>query len=697
MFSRNGNWSWVSGPVLLLAAALSLAAVFHTQLLTNGARLTGDRLDGLIQTSILEHWFNVLRGRSGWDTMNYFHPHRGTLAYNDGYLLYGLAYAGFRALGVDPFLSAEGVNVVLRVVGFAGAYWFARRLLSLPFRWAVLGAVLFTLCISAYHQSGHAQVLSIAFAPIAALLAARSAEALEAGRRRAAFVWGASLAVLVSAWLLTAYYMAWLLMFYGLLVMLAGLLRSGIRHRAAMALRREWPVVVAIGLVFAAGVAPFLLVYLPKAWEGGMHSFAALGPYLPSLADTVRVGPDNLLFGWTDRLLPAEAGSSVERLVGWPPIQLVCFIVASAWCWQLPPARPLIVGIGAVYGLSLNIAGGTGWWLVYHAVPGAGAIRVVARAWIVLAGPVLCIVLVWLHALGAARPRLAAVLSVLLVAEQLSSAPHVASLDRVAELRRLHAVLPPAPGCRAFVVLSARTDDPESDAMLQVLSPNVNAMLIAEVAGLPTINGTSTFYPPGQDFGAPLSPGYLARAGAYAQGLGVAGLCGVDLRTGRWYRDTAQYAPFHLAPTGGPLSLRGGEAGEALLDAGWFPPQPWGRWGEPRATLRFAAPDGPGPLRLRAWALAYPRAPAQEQRVTVMANGRVVAAWSVSAQPGVFEVILPAPDPRNPFLVAFLADDPTSPLEAGASADGGLLGLGLIAVQLDRVSPAATAAAVTSP
>ena len=131
-----------------LAPALSLSAVFSTQRLTGFDRLTGDRFDGPIQVSTLEHRFNVLRGNAAWDTTNYVYPHRGTLAYNDGYFLYGLGYAGLRALGLDPFASAEAVNMLLRVLEFATAHRFASRALRMVFPWAMLGAALFTLNLS---------------------------------------------------------------------------------------------------------------------------------------------------------------------------------------------------------------------------------------------------------------------------------------------------------------------------------------------------------------------------------------------------------------------------------------------------------------------------------------------------------------------------------------------------------------------
>ncbi len=686
--SYGGASAGVGQSALLgLALALSLGAVFSAQLLTGFGLVTGDRLDGLIQVSILEHWFNVLRGNAAWDTTNYFYPYRGTLAYNDGYFLYGLAYSGLRALRLDPFAAAETVNVLLRVLGFATAFRFADRVLRLPFPWAVLGAALFTLNVGAYQQSAHAQILSVALAPGAALLAVRAMRALEAGTARTAFGWGAALALLASAWLMTAFYMAWLLGFYAAALLGAVLLmRPEVRRRLAAVLRREWLAVSAVALVFAVALVPFLSLYLPKASESGMHSFAALRPYLPSPGDTVRVGPGNLLFGWSDRFFaPAGATTSAERIVGWPPVHLACFLLA-AWSGRRRRAmRPVLLATGVVYALTLRIGGVSGWWLVYQAVPGGKAIRVVARAWIMLAaGPVLCVVLLWLRDLSGRKPVAAAVLAALLVAEQLSSGPDVARLDRLGELQQLGAVLPPPARCRAFTALSARSDDPEGSTTLQTMSANANAMLVAEVANLPTINGISSFNPPDWNAADPSSPSYLGRMDAYAQAHRVDGLCGLDLRTRRWHEDLSRYEPVRLVPTGGLLSLRPDEAGNRLVQTGWYAPETWGRWGEPRATLRFLPQGGEGPLRLTAWALASPPPPAQAQRVAVIANGSLAATWTLSATPAEYQVLLPPPDAsRDPVEVAFVAQDPARPQGKDGAVDSRALGLGLIAVRLD--------------
>ena len=63
---------------------------------------------------------------------------------------------------------------------------------------------------------------------------------------------------------------------------------------------------------------------------------------------------------------------------------------------------------------------------------------------------------------------------------------------------------------------------------------NVEAMLVAAVRHLPSVNGISTFNPPGWPAGLPGQPGYEAAIRAWAAAHGLAGLCALDLRRMEW-------------------------------------------------------------------------------------------------------------------------------------------------------------------
>ena len=190
----------------IITLILSLAAVFQVQISSGFSVVTGDRFDGIIQISILEHWYNVFRGLARWDTTNYFFPYLGSLAYNDGYMLFGLWHSISRGFGIDPFLSAEMANVAFRIIGFVATYALSRQVLRLEFGWALLAAVLFTITSSTYQQSAHAQLLSVSLVPATIWLSARAVTALTTNNRTALLTWGIAAALLYTAWLLTAFY-----------------------------------------------------------------------------------------------------------------------------------------------------------------------------------------------------------------------------------------------------------------------------------------------------------------------------------------------------------------------------------------------------------------------------------------------------------------------------------------------------------
>jgi hypothetical protein len=120
-----------------------------------------------------------------------------------------------------------------------------------------------------------------------------------------------------------------------------------------------------------------------------------------------------------------------------------------------------------------------------------------------------------------------------LLAEQANSyAPLF--LDRTEEAARLAAIPPAPPSCAAFYVSAARTTSRFGEAVADPYNHNTEAMLVAAVRHLPTINGISTFNPPYWPASIPENPDYLRQVETYAAHWDVTGLCGLDLRTFRW-------------------------------------------------------------------------------------------------------------------------------------------------------------------
>ena len=542
--SRASRGAWVG-----LAGMAAVAFFFRNQLGNGFVLLLGDRHDAVIELSILEHWANVLRGLSSWDRTDYFYPVPDTLGYNDGYLLFGLLYAAFRATGADRFLSGELVNAATRLIGYFATYAVGRRVLRVPGGWASFAAVLFTISNNLFIRGSHAQLFSIGFVPVLVLLLHGLLAALLEDRRSALLGWGAGFAVGLAACLMTGFYMAWYFAYLGGATLLAWLVVAGrpARRRLWEAVRAQaWPL-LAVAAAAVLAELPFLGLYLPKAAETGMHPWADVLIHVPSLLDVFHVGEANYLWGWlvrraNDAFRPGFPFWS-ERMTGMPPFLLLTFAAALAWLWRgggaVPPPRvallrALALAVLGTWALTLQVDGVTPWSVVYRVVPGAKAARVVARYQIFLTLPVVLLAAALLAAEARRLPRaMLALLVGLLLAEQ-ANAYAPLFLDRRLEAARLAAV-PPAPAdCRAFYVSAARTESRFGEEVANPYNHNTEAMLVAAAKHLPTINGISTFNPPFWPTAIPEDPAYRTQVRAYADHWGVTGLCALDLRRFAW-------------------------------------------------------------------------------------------------------------------------------------------------------------------
>lgn len=689
--------------LVLFAALLVTAFLYRAQLLSGGGLAFLDAYDGTIELAILEHWFAVLKGGEAWYTTGYFHPYGGTLAYNDGYFLLGMAYSLPRSLGVNVYVSAELAHAAMWTAGFLGLYAFLRAAFGAAVAWALLAAATFTLSSTYTSHTLHSQLSTVCLVPVFGWMLARLARAGMAARGGAALGWGVAAAALLGAWLLTAFYMAWFTLFFALLLLPAWLLAAtGEERRAAWRILRVLgPVRIAmLGVSFMLALAPFVWLYLPKSAETGMHPFAAAIGYLPRPSDALNVGGNNLLFGGLMTRLhaawPKAFVSDGERLGGLSPPLLLAFLAACVWCWRAAPfrgrglVRALCLASAAAWLLALDYGDLQPWRWVYAAVPGAKAVRVVARLQLFLAVPVVAAVGVAFahaaHRLPVWATALAA--AVLLLGQPATTGP---LFDTTRQRLQSAASVPPAPAaCTAFFTREPQ-DRPERQPHEHdgLYSHNVDAMLIAGLIGLPTINGFSTFNPPGWNFAEPGQPSYLGRVWTYAQERGLRGLCALNLRSMTWdaepFRAWSE-TPGASVPLGDDISVAAGQPGTALLGSGWSAPEDWGVWSDgPLATLvlRLRPPETPIALTLRAYAL--PRRKSPTRTVAVLVGGAVVQTWTMGPEQAWFTAALPPPaTPAQAALVVQLRiEDAQSPSQMRVGEDPRRLGVALRSVRLD--------------
>ena len=515
--------------VALALFATGFVLVFHAWLFSGFDLAFSDSEDGYLALALIEHWHHVFTGAAHWTDPFFFHPQPGTLGYTDAFFLFGLVHAPLRMLGLDAFTAYMLVMAALAAVGFFGFRWLAMRHFGVPPGVAAVGGFLFAFANVDAVKLIHVQAYAAMLLPGLCGLFLTGMNA-----RRYGALAGAAAGLLYGLMFLTAFQTSW---FFGVFLLLAGLVAPVALARTLWAKRA---VVIAAGIGFAVGIVPFLVLYVPVFLAGHSRDFAEVAGNMPDWRDLANVTPDNAVWGPLLKWLtivgrPDRPVWEVE--LGFTPIVLAAFAVGLGLLAVRRPARndTVLLAFGlavvALWLLQMDYVGWRPWHAVWAVVPGAKAIRYTFRSQLVANLFVTLIVARMLATVALAtmaRARAAAVLlGVALMVEQINLT-WPATMSRREALAWIDAAPAAPPGCRAFYLLpgpSPRNGPQRQD----------DAMLFAELRGIPTVNGDSSWLPDGWALDEPASPGYATAVRGWAGRTGIAAqLCGLDPRSGRW-------------------------------------------------------------------------------------------------------------------------------------------------------------------
>jgi hypothetical protein len=688
----------------LLVCLLTLAVFFRDFLQSGGNLIAGDIGDNRFIIAILEHWRAVIQGQAPFTSPNFFWPEEGVLGYSESLFLLSLPYIVSRSVGLDYYLAFEISFIVFKAAGFLSMLWFLRSVVGASRPVALLGSVLFTLSNLYFVSMGHAQLATVVFTPLIAALACVSWREHGSGRARTAYACGMACGILMALVLFTSFYVGWFTIFAGASFLLIAVLVQILEPRsiaplsewfqAAFAKRR---LIVATVLAFIVAMIPFLLTYLPVLKSTGGRTFADSMGYSLKPLDFLNVGSGNWMWGRILKPLLAYPFAAGERMMGWPPIILLLAIgggvVSLIELLGKHPAdsprlraRLLMLICSAsflcLWVLPVRVGRWSLWWLVFKVVPGSSAIRAPARLDIVLT--VLLIVSVSLsleqvrHWHGRIGRLIFPVLACLLVAEQIN-VTRTHGINRLAEDALLARVKRPPVVCSSFFVTTP------ADAH-RSFGSQMDAMLVARAASLPTLNGYSGWFPPDWNL-LMFDNDYISHVRKWVLIKNIEhGLCGLDLRDGSW---SANLDLSEVYEPGEVLDFRDGGNADHFEGEGWGGLEPGGSWtvgSHSVLILQLAAPPTSDlTVSFEAHAFTPPqRSPFEESLVV---NGRVVTQWSVTERPPIIQrqVQLPAELVRSRVVrIEFIDHDPRSPADFGLSMDTRTLGLSLHTLRVDK-------------
>jgi hypothetical protein len=254
-----------------------------------------------------------------------FYPARGTLGYTDAFFLLGAVDAALRGVGLDAFTAFMVVMAAVSAIGFFGFRSLAIRHFGVPPAFAAIGAFLFAFANLDAVKLIHVQVYCAMLLPVLCDLAL---SAWKRGRGGAilACVGGVVYALLF----LTAFQASWFFAFY--LLLMALLYPAVFGRQATWALLREIDarrtIILAAAAGFAAGIVPFLVLYVPVFLSGRSRSFTEVAGNMPLWPDLLNATPENGVWGALFRRLgiaglPARPVWEVE--LAFTPVVLTVF------------------------------------------------------------------------------------------------------------------------------------------------------------------------------------------------------------------------------------------------------------------------------------------------------------------------------------------------------------------------------------
>jgi hypothetical protein len=522
-----------------------LLYVYHPIIWGGLGTVSADAFDGRIMITILEHWFNVFSFREAPLDPLYFHPFKNVLAYNDGLLISGFFYSLFRAIGADPFLAYEFLNWTVRTIGCLATIAAARRVLGLTPSASLAAGFLLLVATNLALRMNHAQLLYAGFLPLGLLVFTATHAALARGSnvRAAGAIIGFALFIL--SWALTAFYSLYTFcLFLAVYVGWLNIVSPATRSETARIVRDRFRL-VAFAAIALAGVGLSVLAVYSRAL-GVAHDVSTIRQLAGHPVDLMNIGAGNLI--WSPILarvyhsLTGEELVSSELSTGFTPVLLVCFLAALAWLWHARRsqterfAQHIAIALACLTlaMLSLKLGGRAAWEPIFRFVPGARAIRVPMRLLLFITPFIILIVMAGLEGGFGLRQRRWLGMAVLIIAVEQYRIDLPFTLDRIAETAFLARVPTPPATCRSFYVSVPRIDPTGNPTLDQFYVGAVDAMLLAEMLRLPTINGMASFQPAGWDLQAPFNPTYQARVMRYAEAHRLNGLCALDLKAFRW-------------------------------------------------------------------------------------------------------------------------------------------------------------------
>jgi hypothetical protein len=481
----------------LFGAFLLLGEVFlyHRMFLSGLRQTAGDYVNHLLANFVLEHSYLWLTGRpdhaSFWDPP-VFWPVRNVLAYAETLLGAAPLYWPWRLAGLPADTAYQMWLVTLSFLTFAAAWLLFRRGFGLATLPAALGAFFCAFGKNLAAQVNNPQLHTLFYSYFALYCLCRLFR--DAGSRNSG--WTAAFFAALVGQLWACFYLGWLFGFLLGLAALAMLAMPSLRPRLFAVLKANLVPALVLAPLAALALLPLVSRSLAVVRDLGWSNDTGLRPMMPHVLSWLYMGGRSLPYFWLNRtgIFAGLTGEPEERLgIGF--VTAVCAAV-GLWKGRENPWVRLAAGLAlALVLLTTEFPGGfTLWTAVRAVVPGARALRIVARAGVLLVVPAGLGMALFVHKEGERRPRtfFTLFLVALCLGEQIYTEYTFSKVASRAVIQRMASAVDPK--CPSFYLALRQTKPQETPHWVA----QVEAGMAQIAAGVPTVNGGYTrFQPPG--------------------------------------------------------------------------------------------------------------------------------------------------------------------------------------------------------
>ena len=468
--------------------------------------LPGDLGDTRFNIYILEHFYHWVTGQLNdyWNAP-FFYPFQQTIAFSDNLLGSAPVYALFRLLGLDRETSFQFWYILGYILNFTAACYALKRINLKPLAIGA-GAYFFTFGLPVLAQENHVQLLYRFCIPMACLMLWQFYQTPRLRNLVYLCFW------IVWQFYLTIYIGFFLVILMGLLFLLSPFFIpeptliqkiSAWPHRLKEAWAQTQPLyrfftmvsIIGILLCFFALIFPYYRVH--RAY-GFYRSWAEVSEMLPRWQSYLL--SDNSNFWGSQSTIFSDPPLRHEHQLFPGAAVLIIIVIGVLGRFKTENRRLAWLNLCAAvifFFITLDLNGFSLYKFIWH-IPGMNSVRAVTRSMLVVIWPLALFaswsvdgMLLWSKQHSRLWQPAVYLLVIFLVLEPIFfSHTTFTKAEAVARLEKLHQLIPTQIFSNPILFVAANPQEP-------FWAEEIDAMLLAQELGWPTLNGYSGNNPPG--------------------------------------------------------------------------------------------------------------------------------------------------------------------------------------------------------